>query len=939
MASTQPEPEASPSPGKATSQNTITIKILSPSPEIRNGIVLSPLSTSTTVGQVKQQLRERISSRPPNERQRLIYRGRVMMDESQTLLNVFGEDAVKQQREHTLHLVIPDTAAPANSTLPNAVPRPNPFRPQDAERRAASVPPGPTMFNNNPPRMMAGPGANPQTAPFNPHQLHQMHQQQIQRAQQFAAGLMRNHGQGLAQGQNGMGQGVMPGQQGIPDANVTSNQASAQSDNPQIRQSSPAHGLPPQNSGTHTPPNHLGQRWTVTVNATTAFPQQAGQIPFPPPGIPMPMQTPFGHMPGQNVQHGQVPVPMGLPFPPVMQGMQPPNNAHPQNLQNLQQNLQNPDILANFEDTLRRAQELQEDAGSGATNREETLNILSTLHNAIGQLRPPGAPGVPRAMAEATRSQNLHNRQSRSTGNLAAAFNSHPNNLGQALAGRATEGSTQHPGQGTTNAPHNHGRAVNSATQHNPQIPHTIESTSNSPTVYLLSSPAGPQALLVSQTGMYTTPGGFLHPTNTTLQQPRNLSAGVFAPAQVPLNQLNYLQPVVHHPHTYQNVGGVPPINAPGHPAPTSQVSSAARIQQQQHAPMAIVGNNQNQGQPPQPAPQRQHNAGVNMQPGAERIPELAARVAAERFARNPDPNAQAEGQRPNALGNLGDLATHLWVIVRILGFLWLFFGGSDHGFVRPIMIGLFFFLAYAAQQQGPVRRFGERVREHVEGLLRPEGQLEPGARARPRQQGNGNGQPNQPDTNQGEVPANVGARGQPMPDPAVAANRLLRTHAESRRTWLGTQLRGVERAIALFLASLWPGVGERHVQVQERERHRREEEALRQQREREERENREETERQEEAARQQAEEEARRESEASNETVGLRSHEPSDHDEGLRGRRQAMVEDDSDETHSTRLEDKGKAAVRDQDSNDLAEGSGTGSDAKGSALQGDYTI
>jgi hypothetical protein len=70
----------------------------------------------------------------------------------------------------------------------------------------------------------------------------------------------------------------------------------------------------------------------------------------------------------------------------------------------------------------------------------------------------------------------------------------------------------------------------------------------------------------------------------------------------------------------------------------------------------------------------------------------------------------------------------------------------------------------------------------------------------------------NQPQ-NQNQVPA-----AQPGQDltPSEAAQRLVRQHQENRFRWIRDGMRTTERAFALFVASLWPGIGERMVQAQE---------------------------------------------------------------------------------------------------------------------------
>jgi len=86
------------------------------------------------------------------------------------------------------------------------------------------------------------------------------------------------------------------------------------------------------------------------------------------------------------------------------------------------------------------------------------------------------------------------------------------------------------------------------------------------------------------------------------------------------------------------------------------------------------------------------------------------------------------------------------------------------------------------------------------------------------------------------------------MPTPEQVAQRLIdeRNAGQNARVQqLREAIRPVERAVALFVASLWPGIGEAHVRAREQEERRRnEEEIAARRREDEERKKREEEER-----------------------------------------------------------------------------------------------
>jgi hypothetical protein len=80
------------------SRQAIELKILSPSPEVgHGGLHFDELPVSTTVGELKDRIRDLVSSRPAHDRQRLIYLGRALLRDSDTLLDVFGHSAVSFQ--------------------------------------------------------------------------------------------------------------------------------------------------------------------------------------------------------------------------------------------------------------------------------------------------------------------------------------------------------------------------------------------------------------------------------------------------------------------------------------------------------------------------------------------------------------------------------------------------------------------------------------------------------------------------------------------------------------------------------------------------------------------------------------------------------------------------------------------------------------------------
>lgn len=84
---------SSPSPS-APDHHVIDLRILTQSPEISNQLHFHSLRTSTTIGQLKEHIRQASSSQIPVENQRLIYKGRRLAADGDTLATVLGQDAV-----------------------------------------------------------------------------------------------------------------------------------------------------------------------------------------------------------------------------------------------------------------------------------------------------------------------------------------------------------------------------------------------------------------------------------------------------------------------------------------------------------------------------------------------------------------------------------------------------------------------------------------------------------------------------------------------------------------------------------------------------------------------------------------------------------------------------------------------------------------------------
>lgn len=176
----------------------------------------------------------------------------------------------------------------------------------------------------------------------------------------------------------------------------------------------------------------------------------------------------------------------------------------------------------------------------------------------------------------------------------------------------------------------------------------------------------------------------------------------------------------------------------------------------------------------------------------------------AQQAQHNQNQNANQAPVEPQAAANerLARLAGHGWMIFKLAFFVYIFSGAG--GWYRPIMLGLSALLIYLAQL-GLFENVQNQIRQHFEALL-PLGDQQAQGQGQ-NQDGNGNGNGN----------ANRNRNPNARLTPEEATRRILREHYQRQRMgWLRQSLRGVERALALFVASLWPGVGEGMVRAQE---------------------------------------------------------------------------------------------------------------------------
>lgn len=113
MAANDQEPAASsPTAPETTGEDApllVNIHFVSPSEGVPDDLDFQGLPATTTVGQLKDKIRDVLTMHPARDEQRIIHQGRLLARESDTLLDVFGEDKVStpspmahRLREHGL---------------------------------------------------------------------------------------------------------------------------------------------------------------------------------------------------------------------------------------------------------------------------------------------------------------------------------------------------------------------------------------------------------------------------------------------------------------------------------------------------------------------------------------------------------------------------------------------------------------------------------------------------------------------------------------------------------------------------------------------------------------------------------------------------------------------------------------------------------------------
>ncbi|KAL9593915.1 MAG: hypothetical protein Q9179_005640, partial [Wetmoreana sp. 5 TL-2023] len=707
--------EGSSSDHNVSREQTIILNILSPSTEeIPNKLSFSDIPVSTTVRALKEKIQYAVAARPPLQRQRLIYQGKVLASDQASLKDVFGQDAIDRSEPFSLHLVL---SPPAVSHTPSSVPTATNLVAQGNVRQhwtPAFIPPHNNLAaSGQPPHsdqqgttpnvpqapMPMPPGFNPPAFHFVPQAVPAQQGQtpippQLQSAlnshlialnQQFVAHLAAQGHQHVHQGQphnhtqaQHWQQPVVP-QPSFQQIVTQQQQARAAAGQHGLAQNAHENGPTSEQDGGNTSNVHVPQ--TTSPNTNTIARENHGpngesfrmviqstSISRPNSGL---GQRPHSQPAGHPLPRPFTPTNAG-PFAPPATGLSittgtgtPPydSNLHPQVSDAL-------NIARNRLSLLER---------SVAEGTAPSQVLFDQLRASLDHL--PVHPGLIWSDPVAQLRRRLRNASTQAE-NLRA---SHSNIISQVLPNQQASPSTvqgngaqqatpvpsigrsqleqQAPPAATAPSTFSQATPTGTTTMSPPSsIPQIPAQQSSTPDIYLLSSPTGPHSLLVSPSGVFSTSltlplmPGIPYFTSLPTVQP------AFFSSSFPSLSAQILNNASTNPQQPQ-----PPQNPNQAPAPM-------HVTQAQQAPQQI----QNQQQ------QEQH-----------------------------------QNQARDLIRILLPISGHLWLLIRLFGFVYFFTAGG--GQRRAILLGIAAFIVFIANTGAfrPIfRAVWEPVRRHIEGLV-----------------------------------------------------------------------------------------------------------------------------------------------------------------------------------------------------------------------------
>lgn len=810
------EPDGPPLRGNTATMSSrdrkILLNILSPSSEVPQKLTYPDIPVSTTIIDLKRRIQNDVGTRPSPERQRLIYRGRALVQDDRTLEDIFGHEAVcahssgpvrtridqnwqvEASDVHSLHLVLPPI--PGTSSIPSmnahvrhAIPTsigPSPLRdahhPQDVH---LSLPPRPASTGQLPTGMGVLPGLNNagirpglhhaplpgQALVFNPGPLPPEMQEEL-----------NAHMAAMGQPLGGL---VAPGAI-LPNFGTQQGHQHAGAWPPQPQ--FPQFPLVPQPNFQHI----LAQQQQARALAGM---QGVGNM-----GINLGLNQEAAHATQQGQGSGGTNDLLNRPLGPgtsstVVREGQGPNGSQWRLVINQSVTpLGPPNTMGS------NAQNPAQQPGSHPTN---TLGNLATTLPGIhpGQTTPPSLPTIGR-QSPAPLAGRDDNPPDEAYALMDLRLSHLERSLSHGIAPTDTEieqtrhqlvlwQSRQPAFNGALEVPfvtrmsnimaramqlrYGHGRVPNQFLHGN-----TTALPAALPTALPTAFPS-PNPIL-TDTRTSGTAAGSTTASSTTTTTSTNTMVYLLSSPSGPHALL--VSPMGTYSSSAPGVGMAQPVNN-------------AYIHRSRHgsANQAV------------PTPTRPNEPEAPAGPGPQG-----------------DPQIQQPEQARNLIRILLPLGGHLWLLIRLFGFVYFFTSGA--GWYRTMLLCICAFLVFIAQT-GILRPLQQAIwdplRRHVEALVPLAGNnINAGT----------NGGPAQP---------NGQGAAAPQPDPRQMADRLLQNQ-NGEGGFVRRNVRRFERATALFIASLVPGVGERHIaardaaevarQAVEREREeqaRREEEARQQ--------------------------------------------------------------------------------------------------------------
>ncbi|KAL9621650.1 MAG: hypothetical protein Q9160_003902 [Pyrenula sp. 1 TL-2023] len=725
------------SSGNARSARTIDLTILSPNAIgiPNNRILLLDLPVTIDIAHLKELIRQEVPSHPQPDRQRLIYRGKPLLDATITLAELFSPEITTSipQTSFTIHLVLP----PPNTSTSHQPSRSSSAPPQQVQYWS-------TNFQN---------GAN-QAPPLAGQAQHPPPIAQLQAQQNLAHEIMRNqiemmHRNFMPQNtfvQQGGGAIFNTGQQfpgQFPGAQVPGPFA-AQQEQPFRQNAAHQFSNQPNNQGSQG--GNIPTTNTVQPGAPAASMAQNLQ------------STSQSDLPRNPMRPGEAnSATAGNP------AQVPPPSSDPTSTSERQGHRPAGHASATQNGPLPNHTTVQETIGpNGERTRtvtsNQTFNIQMQSRTSTPPFQRPGNPPHPNASRSGTPNRPAES-MANAPPNVGPQNRPNPVLFNPMMTGTGPSGLPPPPmfppfpiANGGLHFPFQ-----------GPQPGMMPQPNSTTTTAWLLNGPGGPQGFLLSpEHGFFSTP------LTTNITNPR-------IAAMRPFMHSRRVRPHAHQPQT--------------------------------HA--------QNQGQPQQPA------AADPAQNPNPNVPIQAPLVQPQNEQQQEQQQAEAE-QR-----NILELAwNRVWLFVRL--YLFTFLLGGNRGWMRWFWLALTIIWCVMPETT-IIRDLWRRIQRHVENLL----PLAPHPRQR---QNNDDQQQTQHDnadqrrdnsattsdasatstnTTQQQQQQGGSSSGRPRtPTPSEAADRLRRDHHNRQVTWISDLVTRIESGLALFLASLIPGLPERHFEA-----------------------------------------------------------------------------------------------------------------------------